>query len=382
MKKFFVKLLCMFIPSKTKRKKYRNILLHISLGDLLSLYRFNKSNIRPNTVLLVETNEVHGEVIGGYLKYFQNMGFYIDILVNHRLYKENPFCRLDMSDIRIYTSDRELLKYFFSSSALKKYKYMVLMTSAGYFLWENNQYSGILNVYPQLRKLNNLYVVEHDLRDVRRFSEENFTEEQKLLTLGHFNEGIFACPILFGNINITPKNKTTTFITVGGIDKARKNHEKLMEAVEKLANDNLEYKVIIVGNGELDSLPENIRNYVEITGRLNFPDMFSKMEYADFFLPLLDENNPQHECYIKTKVTGSAQLIYAFAKVPVIHEKFAKFYGFNADNSVVYSDLYSAMKHAILMKNDDYEQRKNNLLKLSSSLVQETQKNLNRIMKG
>lgn len=382
MKKIIIKILCSFIWNKEKRKNLRKLLIHTSIKGLISLYKFNNYKVRPNSVLLIEANEAHGEVISGYLEYFRNMGFNIDVLLNIQLCKENPFCRLDISNVNFFISDYGFLKYFFSNNRLNEYSNVIIMTSAAYFMQTDNQYSGILNIYPQLRSLKNLYIVEHDLRDVKRFSEENYLKNNKIFTLGHFDRGIFACPVLFGNINITPKNKVTTFITVGGIDKARKNHEKLIEALQKLEKDNLEYRVIIVGNGKLDNIPENMRNFVKITGRLNFSDMFSQMEEADFFLPLLDENNPQHECYIKTKVTGSAQLIYAFAKVPVIHEKFASFYGFTKENSVIYSDLYSAMKSAILMERNDYEQYQKNLLKLSSSLVQETQENFDKVMKG
>jgi len=380
MKKIVVKLLSLFIFNKEKRKMFRSKMMHAHIKDFMYLWKFKRANISDSQVLLIETNDAHGEVISGYLDYFRKAGFHIDILVNPQLYSENPFCRNNMSDVNVYLSDWGLLDEFFSCENIKKYKAVFLMTSAGYFAWKNDNYCGVLNLYPQLRNLQNLYIVEHDLEDVSRFAEESFFSTDRLITLGHFDKGVFACPILFGKIKITPKNDVTTFITVGGIEQSRKNHQKLIEAVKSLAHENLKFKVIIVGKGALDDLPEDIRDYTNITGRLSFSDMFDMMEKADFFLPLLDENNPAHERYIKTKVTGSAQLIYAFAKIPVIHEKFAGFYGYNKENAIVYSDLAEAMKQAIAIKSVTYTEFQNKLQNLSAALIKETEDNLRRIM--
>lgn len=354
--------------------------MHTHFTDFLYLYKFMKADIGDNRLLLIETNDVHGEVISGYLNYFKRLGYNIDILITPKLYKEKPFCRNDISAVNVYLSDWGLLNKFFSNENIKKYKAVFLMTSAEYLIWKNDNYCGVLNLYPQLRNWQNLYIVEHDLDDIARFAEEKFLSTDRLITLGHFDKGTFACPILFGKIKITPKNDITTFITVGGIEQERKNHQKLIEAVKTLAHENLKFKVIIVGKGTLDNLPKDIRDYISITGRLNFPDMFDMMEKADFFLPLLDENNPAHERYIKNKVTGSAQLIYAFAKIPIIHEKFARFYGYNKENAIVYYDLAEAMKKAISADNSAYSEFQNKLQNLSSKLIEETENNLRKIM--
>lgn len=381
MRKIIVRFLSLFIFEKEKRRAFRDKMMHTHIRDFMCLRKFKKANISNNHVLLIETNDAHGEVISGYLNYFKKMGLDVDILVTPKLFEEKPFCRNDISDVNVYISDRGLFDKFFLSENIKKYKAVFLMTSAGYFVWKDNNYSGLLNLYPQLRDIQNLYIVEHDLNDVARFTEEKFISENRLITLGHFDKGVFACPILFGDLKTTPKNDITTFITVGGIEYSRKNHKKLIEAIKFLIRENLKFKVVIVGNGRLENLPEDIIKYVNITGRLNFPDMFDMMEKADFFLPLLDEDNPLHECYIKTKVTGSSQLIYAFTKLPIIHEKFARFYGYNKENAIVYSDLVEAMKEAIIMESTTYAEFQDKLQNLSAELIKETEYNLRRIIK-
>ncbi len=61
-------------------------------------------------------------------------------------------------------------------------------------------------------------------------------------------------------------------------------------------------------------------------GHLDFDEMYNCVEHADFYMPLLDADNPDHERYIRTQVTGSMQLVYGFACVPVVDKKFADFY--------------------------------------------------------
>ena len=328
--------------------------------------------------MLVEANDTHGVVIAGYLKYFQDMEYNIDILVNPAAVSERPFCRLDLSDVSVFTSDFPLLSLFFASSKFREYRHIVLMTSAAYFHETNGMYTSALAYYPQLRKHPSLFVVEHDLNDVERFNEQSLMSSRHLITLGHFPRTVFVSPILFGNVRLTQGNGAT-FICVGGIQKDRKNHRKLLAAMEELVLSGLNFKVIVIGRGELEDLPERIRPYVEITGRIDFPRMFEQMGKARFYLPLLDPNNPAHDRYITSGVTGSAQLIYAFGKVPVIHPHFASFYGFDAANAIIAADLAEGMRTAITLNPQEYESKQAALVKLSDKLRKESIDNLKEI---
>lgn len=111
------------------------------------------------------------------------------------------------------------------------------------------------------------------------------------------------------------------FITVGSLSAQRKNHELLVEALETVYHEgHRDFSVIIVGEGELGEIPGHLRPFLHVAGKLDFPAMYEAMRRADYFLPLLDPGNPAHDRYITTGITGSALLIYGFAKIPVIHE--------------------------------------------------------------
>ncbi len=366
------------IRNHEKRHKIRRAILDFHLKNIIYIFKFLFSSIRKNSVLLIEPNDCHGEVIVGYLKYFIDLGYTVDVLINSKIKNENPFCRLDMTNIHLFHSDS--VKLMLKFKQLREYNHIVLMTSAYYKRGKNEPYPSFFTKCPKLKKHPSLFVVEHDLIDIKRFDEEDLLKKNRLLTLGHFSQGVFASPIRFGSLKITPKNDITTFITVGAINSVRKNHQILIDSIKSLAQQNLKFKVLVVGLGALENLPIEIHPYIEILGRLDFPKMFEVVEKADFFLPLLDPNSKEHERYITTGVTGSAQLIYAFSKVPVIHPKFAEFYGFDNSNALVIDDLEEGMKQAIEMNSLDYLEKQQELTNLANALKNETIENLKRIM--
>ena len=142
------------------------------------------------------------------------------------------------------------------------------------------------------------------------------------------------------------------------------------------------FSVIIVGEGELGKIPGHLRPFLHVAGKLDFPAMYEAMRRADYFLPLLDPGNPAHNRYITTGVTGSAQLVYGFAKIPVIHEKFASFYGFNDRNALLYREetLGGAMLRAIRQTEEEYAEMQQALLQLGRDIDRESRSNLKRAL--
>ena len=106
-KRFFVHILVSLILNREKRRKARMALMSFSVMSIFYVpynclcsffpaLKFLCHRIRPNSLLLLETNDSHGEVMVGYLKYFQKLEYKIDILVENTVMKENPFCRAEI----------------------------------------------------------------------------------------------------------------------------------------------------------------------------------------------------------------------------------------------------------------------------------------------
>lgn len=380
-----IRFLTMWIPFRSPRKKLRTFLMdYVSDYDKearRSEKAWRRHEVAERTVLIFEPNDCHGEVISGFCALLLSMGYRVDVLMHHSLGSQFPLCRTGNEGIRAFTIMKTLWPRLYREEVLNRYEAIIFTSSLFY---TKPGMPSALDV-TGLRNRRNLLIVEHELKDIERLKEEMFEQEGRLLTLGTFHKGIMVNPHSFGQISITIRNPKPEFITVGALSAERKNHGLLFEALTELYHAGFkDFSVTIVGEGEMGEIPEHLRPFLNITGKLDFPSMFAAMERADYFLPLLDPTNPAHERYISTGVTGSAQLIYGFAKIPLIHEKFASFYRFDAQNALLYGKegLGNAMRRAITQTNAEYAAMQQNLLLLDRQINEQSQANLERALDG
>ena len=193
-------------------------------------------------------------------------------------------------------------------------------------------------------------------------------------------------PHYFGNVKITPKNDgVTDFIVVGGISPRRKNYELLLSTVRRLAASGKKFKVTLVGSGDNVVFDEENAPYFDMRGRLSYKEMFTAMEEADFFLCLLDPENPAHERYISTGTSGSFQLIYGFAKPCLIQKKFADAYAFDNGNSLVYGtngELAETMLKAVDMPAAEYGEIQARLMLKAEDIRRRSLENLKKVLRS
>lgn len=371
----------LLIPFPNVRRKVKHAIMKYDISAYWQLFIFLHSKTKQESICLVEFNNCHGEVIAGFVQYFKKLGYNIDIIINSAVNDEKPFCRQDMHGIRIFKAHSTTIRAIINSQNMKKYKHIFLMSSA-YYKTKPNKHQDYCTLLPYFKRANlKPYIIEHDLKNILLFSEENELKENRIITLGKFDKGIFINPHNFGEVKNLSKNEITTFVTVGKIEAKRKNFNKLIESLNTLIDKRQNFHVIIIGMGKIKTIPKRLRPYIKITGRLNFPKMYKNLESADFFLPLLDPDVKEHERYITTGVTGSAQLIYGFTKIPVIDQKFAGFYRFNDLNAIIYDhDLSSAMEQAINMTAEEYNEKQSKLTETVNLIAKESMDNLKRIL--
>ncbi len=340
---------------------------------ILNRPNFKQDIPERNNVLLIETNGCHGEVISAYIPYFQKLNLNVYCLVNKRLAQENPFCRLQGIK-EIYSASQKKLSNLLKSEHLNKYDHIFIMSSINYKGGENN----VTDMFPDLKKHKSVYYIHHESQYISEFYSD--TDINRNIMLGKYDNCTYINPHLFGDYTIPEKQSPTTFICVGGISPERKNHKLLLDAIQKLHNEGHDFKVLVIGSGSLKNIPPEIQEHIKLLGHLNYSDMYNYVESAHFFLPLLDANNPEHDKYITIKVTGSAQLIYGFRKVPVIHNKFAKFYRFNNRNAIPYNDLSDGMRTAIKSTAQQYKEYTYELDITATEIETESAENLNKIL--
>ncbi len=348
------------------------------------LARFKKKiktpEIKENTFIVWEACKVsHSEVVPGYIKYLSDLGYHVSVLVEPDRIKEGLFCRLNLPNVTINRMTGRESREFFKNGDLSKLK-GVIVTTAGKICDCLNYNQCYINFNASIDK-KKLFFVEHDLK----LAVDNGSWNEKLIMLRKMDYKGAKCipvnPHYFGDVKITPKNSDiVNFLTVGVLKPRKKNNAEIINAVMELHNKGVHnFKVTVIGKGKMKNIPQEIRKYFDLKGRLNFDRMYEEIEKADFMLTAYDNDNPKHLRYITTGTSGNFQLIYGFLKPCLINRTFAKINELCEKNSIIYDspkDYTSAMERGITMSQEEYSAMQNNLKITVDKIYEESKKNL------
>lgn len=321
----------------------------------------NRNNLKAhpkidgNTFLLWEPcSRNHAEVVPGFTKYLLDIGYSVSVLVEPERIDEGLFSLFGENE-RVYFNcmSRKDIQRFLLKCGLADAKGLLISTLNDKIIIKD------IPLAPEQKIL----CVSHNIKDDVTLIDE------KTITLRRMDYGglktVVVNPHYFGAITTLAKNNIVNFISVGALSKKRRNVALLVKAAKKLYHAGiLDFRITLVGKGNLYFLPKELRPFFRILGRLEFREMYKELQHADFFLPLLDHRNPKHDRYITTGTSGSFQLIYGFLKPPIIASRFVTINGFDNSNSIIYEsneDLAAAMEKAIRMTTEDYSAMQKNL---------------------
>ena len=355
----------------------------ISLPRKIAIWQFKRFITNP--VLIIEPTDSHGETIPAVFKYFKDLNLKSDILM---LDKHRDIKSIDC--IKKYKPNAHYVSYYelstiLESEILNKYK-IIFFNSFNTYFSSGKEYPSIYKQF-NISNINSfVWGFLHHL-DYKKECQNNNYHYFALTNLKneYSNENNFINPHYFGDIKITSKNKLTKFIIVGAFESDRRNIQVLIDATKKLIKNGFKnFRITCIGRNAKNNLSSDLSKYFEFKGKLPYPEMYKEMNKSDFFLPLLDPDNPEHDRYITIGTSGSFQLIYGFKKPCLIHKKFAKHHFLNNENSIIYSkneDLYNAMKQAIEMDENEYQEKQSNLKKLANDLYKKSLENLKNALK-
>ena len=326
--------------------------------------------IGDNTFLLWEPcSRNHAEVVPGFTKYLLDLGYSVSVMVEPERVDEGLFSLFEKNE-RIYLNRMtgKNTRSFLLKDGLARAKGILIST-----ITDKIRIKDI-----PLAPGQKILCVSHDVR------RDAASIDERTITLRRVNynglKTVAINPHYFGGIQPHNKNRIVNFISVGALKEKRRNVALLVEAAEKLYKAGArDFRITVIGKGSLRVLPKELRTFFRITGRLKFREMYKEIQQADFFLPLLDPLNPEHDRYITTGTSGSFQLINGFLKPPVIASRFAPINCFGSRNSVIYesnAELSDAMGKAILMTAEDYSTMRKNLERYARSLYRESLENL------
>lgn len=348
---------------------------NLTVSNLQNLYQ---SNVQTDTVLIFEPNSYHYECTPGYVKYFMDLGFNVDLVADKKCQDSlevlNPTKQIrifNYDNLNEVSSNCEKLNSFF-----KKYKYILIETTD----------PSKKDLYEKLGFLDmkNSIFVAHDTEFIKNMGMSEYYDQNRVTTLGNFKDGIQVNPHYFGNIKLKNKNEKTKFFITSS---SGRNYSYLVDAADKLKKEGLDFNVVVSGwNTQFSDkdIPEHLRNDFIFKHGLSYKDLYSEVEDADYIIINLDPNNSNDNAFKNLRVSGSAQLAYGFSKPALIDKNFANIYGMNSDNSFIFdgSSFYDAMREAILLNNDGYKLKQNNLIKLSSDIYNCSLDNLKYILKN
>lgn len=348
------------------------------------LARFLFGKVKNNTVLLLEANNCHTELFPSYVKYLKDAGYNVEIAASCN--QKGFLPKLDVEKISYFS-----LKGFrriLNSGRMKDYDFLFITSYRLYY--PHPEYGGAESMFFDRFKIEHqpkkgVVFALHHLEDY-----DNVIKNSKaaivLSNVLNKKESLYTLNPCYFKENLPKyKNKeNTVFITTGALINERKNPALLFDATRKLLEKGIKnFKIKVVGENKQELIPQDLKEFIEIKGKLDFEKLYKELETSDFYLPLLDPN--EHLRYITTGTSGSFQLIRGFLLPPVIHKTFAIPHLFNSSNSIIYEynkDLAKAMKEAILADNEKYLALQKSLFDSRCKIIKNSMRNLEKLLKN
>lgn len=332
-------------------------------------------NVKPNTVLICEPHYCHGECLPGWTKYWQDLGYNVDIITRYQNYTENPFCNYKNAP-RIFAGRLETLKQWLSDSRIKEYEYIFISTTV---IWDpeykGNHFLDFLGFVPQCK--NGCMFIDHAPNIFfKKYSEQTLVAQKRIFALSNLSYIPQLNPHYFGEFEkrTTKTSGKTTFVAIGRME--ARNYDCLIDAVRYLRTKNYNFVINIIGSGQF-TIPDDLHDNIIHLGRLDYNKMYAQVQNADYIIAGLDPFNEEHKTYLTGCTTGNLQLSFGFNKPLIINELFGHHYELDK-SALLYHDneLYSAMETAINMTDTEYK----TLLTALDSLASETyQRSLNNL---
>jgi len=359
------------IKLKVKKKSYRKI------GK-----NFIKHYVRPKTILIAEINNCHWETIPGYCKYLTDLGYNVDIIT--RTPAAGIFNSIHAANVKIFECDKTTFDKIFANYNFSKYERIIYNSRRVYFKKNDLKNEGYdLKEYyahiPEGQKPN-LYIQHH----IDKIQENPY--DKQIILANPLKESdldnLVVNPHYFGPYDTKDNlNKDIIkFISIGELSDKRRNANLLVSAIRKLHNSGCRnFKVTVIGRGEIEKIDPEIQKYFEILGWVDYPVMFEEINKSDFILPLLDPQIESHKRYMQGGTSGTFQLSYGFLKPCIIHKAFADIYNFDKHNSIVYNnndEFGNAIKYAVNLTNTEYKEIIRRLHEKERDIYQNSLKNL------
>lgn len=330
---------------------------------------------RPK-VLVVEPHPYHDFLLPGVSKYFIDLGYDVDVLINKECKRDNSFYRFDFPLHIKYFSTKNLAKLL---KHISEYDYLFI-TSLEYWIpgIETTDIFSILKFIPKPK--HKVLGLIHTLKHLELFKIQDKLENcgQSFSISGQMlNDKLIPMlyPFYFGKVDFNkPKGEKVRFITAGVFCK---DYDLLTQTVDKLLEKGItNFEIIVVTKKRLKF--KSYKKHIKGVGHLTYPQLYKEMEKSDYYLPLLNPENPIQQHFLDGSTSGSMILSLGFLTPCLINDQFAKVYRLNDKNSIIYKngELAAAMEKAINQSQSEYQIMQADLKLFSDEMYKQSLENL------
>lgn len=324
---------------------------------------------------MVEPNPYHHELMPGFYKYFQALGYNIDIMAQPNIMWDSPFIN-NTEPKHIYLLSSKFQKKALGLKKIKAYEIIFLNTSV---LWADgirDSFIHWLGYEPNGKK--GLLLVEHNVYPyVKEYGHEKYIHQNRSFTLRGQNQIPLLNPHYYGEVKITKKSSQNIFSV---IINENENIELLLTTCRDLIHHGItNFEIVITGRTLMKSIPKELQNFIKITGKTTFEELWKVYEKSDFIISMLNPKIANHTRYKESTTTGTWQTMLGFIKPILIHSDFAAYYQLHENNSIIYSSnslLKEAMIRSICMTDDEYQRIQNNIKALEQDIHSQSIENL------
>lgn len=347
------------------------------IKDSRDIRDFLNCEIQPKTIVVFEPNPYHLECMPGFIKYYTDLGYNVDILMRNG--SEEALERFEPKDkIRIFKF-RELKNVEFYADKIfekcKKYDYSMIHTA------DPHKKDMILKLrYPE--NPNSIFVL-HNYKSLEVLKLEGFRQKNQTFGLADYGSLNYVNPNYFGKVAHHEKNDCTTFFITST---PKRDYTPLISAARKLDEQGINFKVNVTGHTDTfckDLIPEDLRKYFEFYGKVSYQKMYKIIENSDYILINLDPDLEEDNYFRTERATGSAQLGYGFHKPIIIQSAFADTYKLTSDTAFIYKDrdMLSAMKKAIDTTPEQYGVMRDKMQALCEKIYNISLENVKKALK-
>jgi hypothetical protein len=333
-----------------------------------------KENNKDNTVLIVESNTFHGELLQGYAKYFIDMNYNIEFLLNKRLYDLKPLDKFESYLCHTFSTGLEFIVYL--NLFLQK-NYVYIFFNSDYFYIDGHY----LNLYTAAHKQDpRLLFISHSeniLRNELKIAEGNYYfQNRKIFSLSGYNPSTRVLPLFF-NKPINQINDKKIITSVGIYLQISNNSQKtFFDLVEKCINLNIRWNIII--REYSFDIPEHLNKYITVYKNPAYDVLYSLINNSYALINTYDESD-FHDYYInKNTVTGNLLFSLVYNKPLILPSKFSTQFYLNDDCAFLYDDeieLFDVINNYLFNKSI-YADKLVNLKKLHDAYYFESFENL------